>query len=320
MEQPRTLMEAVRFFADEDRTLETAVAFRWPNGIHCPTCGRTDVRFIATRRLWECKEKHPRKQFSAKVGTIFEDSALPLDKWFVAIWAVANCKNGISSYELARSIGVTQKSAWHMLHRIRVAMDVGNAERMDGEVEADETFLGGIAANMHERKRKAVQETFGSLSGRKSVVAGLLRRTTADAASRVHARHIRDTTKKTLQGLVRETVEPGARLLTDSWKSYTGLKADYLHEVVNHRAHEYVRGTVHTNGIENFWSLLQRTVKGTYVSVDPQHLHRYLGEQVFRFNERKANDFGRFAKVVSSISGKRLTYKDLTDHALSPAH
>ena len=155
--EPRTLMEAVRYFADADRTLETAVALRWPNGVHCPTCGRTDVRFIATRKMWECKEKHPRKQFSAKVGTIFEDSPLPLDKWFVAIWAVANCKNGISSYELARSIGVTQKTAWHMLHRIRLAMEVGGFDKMRGEVEADETYIGAVAGNMHAHKREAIR-------------------------------------------------------------------------------------------------------------------------------------------------------------------
>src|SRR5438270_9729000 len=147
--QPQTLMEAIRYFADADRTLATAVSLRWPHGVHCPTCGRTDVRFLATRRLWECKEKHARRQFSAKVGTIFEDSALPLDKWFVAIWAIANCKNGISSYEMARALGVTQKSAWHMNHRIRLAMQLGTIEKMDGHCEADETYVGGLARNMH---------------------------------------------------------------------------------------------------------------------------------------------------------------------------
>src|SRR5665213_3176288 len=152
---PKTLMEAVRFFSDEDRTLNAMIEMRWPTGVHCPTCGRTDVRFIATRKLWECKEKHPRKQFSAKVGTIFEDSPLPLDKWFVAVWSIANCKNGISSYELSRAIGVTQKSAWHMLHRIRLAMEVGGFDKFDRITEADETYVGGLAKNMHVRKRDA---------------------------------------------------------------------------------------------------------------------------------------------------------------------
>ena len=174
--EPKTLMEAVRYFADADRTLETMVSLRWPNGVHCPTCGRVDVRFIATRKLWECKEKHPRKQFSAKVGTIFEDSALPLDKWFVAVWSIANCKNGISSYELARAIGVTQKSAWHMLHRIRLAMEVGGFDKFDGTAEADETYVGGIAGNMHKHKRAAVQAGKRYIEN-KAPVLGVLQRT-----------------------------------------------------------------------------------------------------------------------------------------------
>lgn len=313
---PRTLMEAVRFFGDEERTFQAAVVLRWPNGVHCPTCGRTDVRFIATRKMWECKEKHERRQFTVKKGTIFEDSALPLDKWFVAIWSIANCKNGISSYELARAIGVTQKSAWHMLHRIRLAMDVGKLDRFGGIVESDETYIGGSAKNMHEHKRKA--RITGASANDKAAVMGILQRGDGTIPSRVHARVIRDANAKVLQAAIREKVEPGSMLFTDSLLSYRGLRADYFHAFVNH-AVEYVRGHVHTNGVENFWSLLKRSVKGTYVSVDPHHLNRYLSEQTFRFNERKMDDYGRFAAVVSSIIGKRLTYKDLTNHALSAA-
>lgn len=313
---PRTLMEAVRFFADEDRTFETAVALRWPDGVHCPTCGRVDVRFIATRKMWECREKHERRQFSVKKGTIFEDSALPLDKWFVAIWAIANCKNGISSYELARAIGITQKSAWHMLHRIRLAMDAGSIDKFDGTVESDETYIGGLSKNMHASKRKT--RITRDNAGDKTAVMGLLQRTDGTIPSRVRARVIRDANAKTLQAGVRQGVEPGTRLMTDSHMAYRGLGKEYVHEFVNH-AVEYVRGHVHTNGLENFWSLLKRTVKGTYVSVDPLHLNRYLGEQAFRFNERKDDDYGRFARVVSSIIGKRLTYRELTNHDLSPA-
>jgi transposase-like protein len=315
--QPKTLMEAVRYFADADRTLAMAVSLRWPNGVHCPTCGRTDVRFLATRRLWECKEKHPKKQFSVKVGTIFEDSPLPLDKWFVAIWSVANCKNGISSYELSRATGVTQKSAWFMLHRIRIAMDAGSLGKMGGIVESDEAYIGGLAKNMHEHKRKArITGTGGNAD--KTAVMGILQRGDGIVASRIHARVIKDANAKVLQGAVREMVEPGSMVFTDSLLAYRGLRKDYFHAYVNH-AVEYVRGHVSTNGVENFWSLLKRTVKGTYVSVDPVHLHRYLGEQSFRFNERKDNDLGRFRNVLRSVAGRRLTYKDLTNHALSPA-
>src|SRR3954451_1861816 len=141
--EPQTLVEAIRYFSDPDVTLNTMVELRWPHGVCCPTCGRMDVRFIKTRRMWECKEVHPKRQFSAKIGTIFEDSALSLDKWFVAIWMVSNCKNGVSSYEMARALGITQKSAWHMNHRIRLAMKLGTIEKMDDECEADESFIGG---------------------------------------------------------------------------------------------------------------------------------------------------------------------------------
>lgn len=314
MKSPRTLMEAVVFFADEARTFEMAKEMRWPNGVACPTCGREDVRFIATRKLWECKATHAKRQFSVKVGTIFEDSALKLDKWFVAIWSVANCKNGISSYELARATGVTQKTAWHMLHRIRLAMQTGSFVKMTGEVEADETYLGGKLEFMHKAKRE--RKGSGRGPAAKEVVLGALERTSENGASRVRVRHARAANARLIQGHVRNSVEEGARLLTDSASSYQALGGEYVHEYVNHMV-EYVRGTVHTNGIENFWSLLKRTIRGTYVSVDPVHLARYLDEQSFRFNERKDSDFGRFSKVLSSVAGRRLTYKELTAHGLA---
>ena len=168
--EPATLVEAIRHFADPDVTLNTMVALRWPSGVCCPTCGRTDVRFIKTRRMWECKEVHPKKQFSAKIGTIFEDSALGLDKWFVAVWMVANCKNGVSSHELGRSLGVTQKSAWFMLHRIRLAMQAGSLLKAEGEVEADETYVGGVARNMHKDKRERTIKSTGGAG--KAIVMG----------------------------------------------------------------------------------------------------------------------------------------------------
>src|SRR5260221_10578275 len=201
-QEPRTLMEAVRYFADPDIALQHMVELRWPDGVACPTCGRTDVRYIATRRLWECKEQHARKQFSAKVGTIFEDSALPLDKWFVAIWMVANCKNGISSYEMARALGITQKSAWHMNHRIRLAVKLGTIEKMDGETEADETFIGGLAKNMHPHRRERVIVGTGTAS--KTAVFGILQRSRPTRLSRVRA--------AVIGGVFPPTLPPGPRL------------------------------------------------------------------------------------------------------------
>jgi transposase-like protein len=310
--EPRTLLEAIKYFSDPDVALAQMVELRWPNGVYCPSCGRTDVRYIATRRLWECKEKHPKRQFSAKVGTLFEDSAIPLEKWFPAIWLIANCKNGISSYELARDLGITQKSGWFMLHRIRKAMKAGSIEKMVGEVEADESFLGGLSKNMHKKRRKQVMKGTGGTG--KTAVMGILKRTNKKGKSKVRALVVPDVRKDTLTKEIRETVTVGSELYTDAWVGYRGLSDEYRHEVVDH-AVEYVRGKVHTNGIENFWSLLKRTVKGTYVSVEPFHLGRYLDEQTFRFNERDDDDYGRFRNVLSSVSGRRLTYQQLIGNA-----
>lgn len=315
--EPRTLIEAIRYFSDPDVTQNLLVELRWPTGIYCPECGRTDVRYIATRRLWECKEKtHPRRQFSAKRGTIFEDSPLGLDIWFAAIWQEANCKNGISSYEFARAAGITQKSAWFVGHRVRLAMKAGSIEKFDGETEADETFVGGLSRNMHKaRRKKAISGTGGS---GKTAVMGILRRKGPKGGSKVKAAVIPNVTKDTLHGHVRSTVAPGSKLYTDAWVGYRGLTGDYEHEIVDHVT-EYVRGQVHTNGIENFWSLMKRTIKGTYVSVEPFHLGRYVDEQAFRFNERDADDYGRFRKVLSCVVGRRLTYKELTGYGQATA-
>lgn len=314
--EPQTLVEAIRHFADPDVTLNTMVELRWPTGVHCPTCGRTDVRFIATRRMWECKEKHPKKQFSAKIGTIFEDSPLSLDKWFVAIWMIANCKNGVSSYEIHRALGVTQKTAWFMLHRIRLAMQTGSFIKSGGEFEADETFIGGKSKNMSKARR--AKSIPGSGVAGKEVIMGVLRRGTETEPSQAVAGHVPNRKKATVQAAVRAVAVPGSAIYTDALRSYDNLAADYVHQFVDH-AVEYVRDNVHTNGMENFWSLFKRALKGTYVSVEPAHLNAYTVEQTFRFNERKDVDGGRFRKVLGAVSGKRITYKELTGHVSAAA-
>jgi transposase-like protein len=313
MNQPKTLQQAIIYFADPDNCLNFIVEQRWPNGVECPTCGSNEVRFLSTRRMWECKAKHARKQFSAKIGTIFEDSPISLDKWLVAMWMIANCKNGVSSYEIHRAIGVTQKSTWFMLHRIRLAMQRHSLLKIGGsgsEVEVDETFIGGKARNMHHgtKTRRRIGNTG---IGGKTHVIGLLER-----GGQVVANVVPNRRRPALQGEIVKHVAPGSAVYTDNFMSYLDMPNEFFHKFIDH-AERYVEGRVHTNGLENFWSLLKRGLKGTYVSVEPFHLFRYLDEQVFRYNNRatKTNpmdDFGRFQKLASHIIGKRLTYAEVT--------
>jgi transposase-like protein len=306
---PRTLLDAVRYFKDPDVCLRFMVALRWPDDVvKCPICGSDKVHFLANQRRWKCAAKHDRRQFSIKVGTIFEDSPISLEKWLPAVWLLTNCKNGVSSYELAKDLGVTQKTAWFMLQRIRLAMQKGTFwTKLEGEIEADESYIGGLARNMHKDKKAKITGTGGS---GKAIVMGLLDRNTKE----VRVMHIPDTKRTTLHGKVREHVASGSDVFTDEWVSYQGLDREYVHNVINH-AETYVKGNIHTNGIENFWSLLKRGLKGTYVSVEPFHLLRYLDEQVFRYNNRKTDDGGRFTRTLSQVTGRRLTYKELIGKA-----
>lgn len=303
--EPTTLQDAIIYFADPDNCLNYLVAQRWPDGVKCPNCGSKSVGFIKSRRIWQCRARHPRSQFSIKTGTIFEDSALGLNKWLAAMWMIANCKNGVSSWEIHRAIGVTQKTAWFMLHRIRLAMQGKEGGQLGGEVEVDETFIGGKARNMHKDKRERVITGRGGKD--KAMVMGMVER-----GGEVRAMVVKDRTKKVLQKRVREHVKAGSALFSDELKSYTGLDGDYRHAVINH-AVEYVRGNVHTNTMENFWSLVKRQLKGTYISVEPFHLFRYLDEQAFRYNNRNdMDDADRFRVAVGQIIDKRLTYAEAT--------
>lgn len=305
MTSPNTLQEAVIFFSDPERCIQRLASSRWPDGVMCPTCNSAKVGFISTRRMWECKTKHPRRQFSVKVGTIFEDSPVGLDKWLVSLWLLANCKNGISSFELARTVGVSQKTSWFMLQRLRLGIQEREKAKLSGDVEVDETFIGGKARNMHRWRRKQV--IHGRGANGKTVVMGLLER-----GGKVRASVIADRNKPTLHGEVATHVEQGSRVFTDEFTSYWGLDEKYTHQIINH-AEEYVRGHVHTNGMENFWSLLKRTLGGTYVAVEPYHLFRYIDEQSFRYNNRKdKSDADRFNLALSLVVGKRLTFAELT--------
>jgi len=304
METPKTLIKAIEFFADPDNALQYLAAKRWPDGVTCPYCEAGEPMFLSTRRIWKCRKC--RTQFSVKVGTIFEDSPLSLGKWLTAVWLISNCKNGVSSYEIARDLGITQKSAWFMLHRIRDAMqDTQTGSKLSGEVEVDETFIGGKARNMHLEKRQ--RRITGTGGKDKTAVMGILER-----GGEVRTAVIPSRKKKVLQAEIRKHVQAGSALYSDALKSYEGLSAEYAHQVIDH-AVAYVEGRVHTNTLENFWSLLKRGLGGTYISVEPFHLFRYIDEQAFRYNNRKdMTDADRFALACSSIAGKRLTWNELT--------
>jgi len=316
--EPTSLQSAIVYFSNPDNCIRYIAERRWPNGVICPICGSEKVSaFNAKRRTWKCGSHHARREFSVKVGTIYEDSPIPLDKWLTATWMLTNCKNGVSSYEIARALSVTQKSAWFMLHRIRLALG-GDAPKVKmggegGPVEVDETFVGPNPQRMHASRRLKLQHAI-TMRTNKTAVMGMLDRETRQ----VRANVIPNVKRETLQNMILNHLADGSTIYTDNASAYDRLPAaqQFVHETVNH-VEEYVRGQVHTQGIENFWSLLKRGLRGTYVAVEPFHLDRYVSEQVFRFNNRATkdnplNDSDRFDIAVRQIVGKRITFAELT--------
>jgi transposase-like protein len=318
LKTPKTLQEAIAYFSDPARTFDYAKRYRWPDGtVRCPRCNGIKHSFIKTRKIWFCYVC--KKQFTLKVGTIMEDSPITLDKWMTAFWMLSNCKNGISSYELAKAIGIHQESAWFMLQRIREVMKGRKGTRKLGggpgtECEADETFVGGRIQNMH-KDRKLRYQQMGGQHGGKTIVQGIFDRDLRE----VRAKVVPNVKRETLQNEVLNNVRYGSTVYTDDAVGYDKLHYRFVHDVVNH-AETYVKGRVHTNGLENFWSLLKRTLRGTYVAVEPFHLDRYVDEQVFRFNNRKVKDADRFALAMSQVAGKRLTYAELTGKDTDSLH
>jgi transposase-like protein len=303
-QEPTTLQEAILYLANPDNCREYLVARRWPDGVICPRCGSNSVVFQPKYNRWQCASHHDRRQFTLKTGTIFEDSPVGLDKWLAAMWQVVNCKNGVSSYEVHRAIGVTQKTAWFMDHRIRFALGMGAVDKLSGKVEADETLIGGKARNMHLSKRQ--RRITGTGGKDKTAVMGILER-----GGKVRATVIPNRKKTALQTEVKKHVKAGAALYTDAFLSYEGLDAEDAHRVVDH-AVQYVDGKIHTNGFENFWRL-KRGINGTYISLEPFRLFRYLDEQTFRYNHRNGmGDGDRFDAAVRQIIGKRRTFDQLT--------
>lgn len=301
--EPTTFLEAVAYFSDPDRAHEYITRIRWPYGVACPRdgCGSADVRFVKTRRVWFCKDCG--RQFTVKVNTIFEDSPIGFDKWLPAMWLLGGCRNGISSCELARQLGVTQKTAWFMLHRIRLAMRSRTFEKLRGPVQVDEAFVTG----KWRRARRGKKVLDGRKHALKDAVMAIIQ-----PGEEARAFPIPDVTADSLVPRIELHVQPGATIYTDEAKSYRVLRRRYKHESVNHRAEEYVRGPVTTNAVENFWSLLKRAIRGTYIGVDVRHLGRYCDEQAFRYNMVGEPDSLRLARAAKGADGKRLTYADLT--------
>jgi len=325
MKGPQTLQQAIQFFSDYENCRQFMIAVRWADGkVRCPYCDSEHVTYLEKARLYRCYGKHPKQKFSLKIGTVYEDSPIPLEKWLPATWLLANCRNGISSYEIGRALGVTQKSAWFMMHRIRLAMQTGTFGKLGGpgsEIESDETFVGGRAKNMHASRRaqfkiareSAVRMADNANLANKAAVWAVLDR----EQRKIRATVVPKVNREHLQAAVLDQVAPGSKIYTDQAWVYRSLPKEYTHEFVNH-LDTYVRGSVHTNGVENFWSLLKRGLNGTYVAVEPFHLHRYLDEQMFRYNNRKdengrkLTDAERFTLALSQIAGKRLTFAEVT--------
>lgn len=319
MNQPKTLTEAIRYYSDVQTCIDAVATMRWLDGKPvCPKCGLCEGDrkhyWLDTQKRWKCYGC--RKQFSVKVGTIFEDSPLSLDVWLVALWMLVNCRNGVSSYEISRATGIAQKSAWFVLQRLRLILkDVRPVKMGQGEenpVEVDETFVGGKPRFMHRKARLARRIAANCTD--KTPVFGIFERGTRQ----VRASVLPNVKRETLQKKILDNVGFGTTVYSDGWVGYDGLKgANFVHETVNH-LNEYVRGSVSTQAMENFWSCLKRTLGGTYVAVEPFHLDRYLDEQVFRFNNRIGyNDGQRFQKALSMVEGKRLTWTELTGKTAS---
>ncbi len=300
MKYPTTLIEAIRYFSDQERCIEYMTALLWPTGeITCPTCGRMDASYLKSQQRFQCKSRHPKRQFSVKVGTIFEDSPLGLDKWLPAVWMIVNAKNGVSSYEISRALGVTQKTAWFMDHRIRAAMSHGSFDKLDGPAEADETYIGGKTTDEKGRFNN------------KAAVIGVVEKKKEVGQIRAFAAKRADATNT--MPFLRSYLPIGAVLHTDESRIYHRAKLEFIHQYVTHRYGEYARGAVSTTTIDGFWNLLKRSIRGTYTHVSFSHLNSYVDEHTFRYNTRSLKDGERFNQWFKTAN-KRLTYKALINN------
>ncbi|MCB9840739.1 MAG: IS1595 family transposase [Phycisphaeraceae bacterium] len=305
--KPQTLVAAIRFF-DADTADSYLASIKWPDGQPCcPRCGSVNVGWIKSRRRFQCREKACRKQFSTTTGTILEGTHLTSDQWIAAVWMIVNCRMGVSSCEIARTIGCKQQSAWHLLHRVREIMRPANEGKFTGTVEADSTLVGGLLQNMPKARRARITSRHPHAG--KTRVHVVRERSTG----KVRATIVDGETAAELHRHVRANVEHGSHVHTDAAHAYKSLRGDYHHSFVNHARDEYVRDGV--NGCESFFAFLRRGLAGTYIHASPEHLAAYIDEAVYRYNVRHESEWDRFDAAMRAMVGKRLTYKELTGGA-----
>ncbi len=300
-----SLVELFRKFPNDAAAEAYFVERRWPNGVICPHCGSVNVQTGAKHKTmpYRCREKECAKRFSPKTGTVMEGSKLGMQTWMIATYLMSTNLKSVSSMKLHRDLSINQRSAWFLAHRLRVALSEDRGV-FDGPVEVDETYMGGKRKNMSNAKRKALADTGRGAVGKTAVVGAKDR-----ASNKVRARVVRDTDKPTLQGFIAKHTDPSATVYTDDAAAYEGMPFD--HGAVKHSVKEYVRGQIHTNGIESFWSMLKRAHMGTFHKLSPKHLDRYVQEFAGRHNLRESDTIDMIGAVADRMQGKRLRYREL---------
>lgn len=301
MKQFTSILQFQKHFNTEDKCRKILEQQRWNGTPACCFCGSVNVTRLKNGKRFQCNEKECRKQFSVLVGTVAENTKIPLTKWFLAMYILSNHSKGISSLQLAKWLDITQKSAWFLNHRVREMLSDNDPQVLSGIVEVDETWVGGKISNKHVSKRKAIGR-----NENKTVVFGALQR-----GGNVNTQIVKDTTAESLIKAVKDNVQEGSIMVSDENLSYKGLSKNYKHVSVNHSQQEYVRGSAHTNSVEGFWSLLKRQINGIHHSVSPKHLQRYCNEAAYRYNRKEISQDVRFTSALSNCEG-RLTYKQLT--------
>ncbi len=297
----KSYIELLDHFKDQQTCIEHLEKQRWNGRPVCPFCGHDKV--YKTNRGYKCASSDCYKKFTVTVGSVFENSKIPLRYWFAAIYLCAGHKKGISSHQLGRDLNISQKTAWFLLHRVREMLREKSPVMLSNDVEIDETFIGGKEKNKHRNKK--TEGSQGRSVKTKSAVLGIIER-----KGKIVVVPVKNTAAETIQPIMVKTVQAGSNIHTDEWGGYSGLNKNYNHNVVRHGLGEYVVGLSHTNNVENFWSHLKRGITGIHHQVSEKHLHRYCDAQAFRFNTRNENESERFDTILQKCTG-RLTYAAL---------